>query len=78
MPLSVCVRCEKEMKPEKNGIYVEEHTHLGGPYRIWMAELYKCRSCNIEIVTGFGRIPIANHPEPNYAEEQKRVTHHIR
>lgn len=78
MPKNVCVKCESPMWPEKNGICVEEHIEVGEPYRIWMAELYKCLICGTEIITGFGRIPIANHPEPNYTEEQKRVTHHIR
>lgn len=68
----VCVRCGKFFRPEKNGFVVEEGMPFGsyfpdvgptgwGSYKLWMGDKLKCRSCGVEIVSGFGLAPIAEH-----------------
>lgn len=47
----VCVKCEREMRCEKNGIRV------GGkevPTWVRYGDKFKCPSCGFEIVVGFG------------------------
>ena len=78
MPKQVCVSCESEMWPAKNGVYVEEHIHNGDAFKIWHADLYHCPICGVEVITGFAIKPTAHYLDSNYADEQKRVTHHIR
>lgn len=74
----ICVKCEKEMRPEKNGVYIEEHMNDGSPYKIWHADLWKCPVCGTELICGFAINPTAHHFEDHYSEEQKRVEYHIR
>ncbi len=62
----VCVNCECELRPEKNGIglldfYSPSDEPEPQPYRIWDADLWKCPRCGCEIVIGFGQQPIAEH-----------------
>ena len=62
----VCVKCEVELYPEKNDIRVLDTMPGGSPYKIWCADKWKCPICGIEIVTGFGLGPIAEHYEPGF------------
>jgi len=61
----VCVKCGKFLKIKQNGVSVEEGMPLNdgmwGPYKIWQADLWECRECGIEIISGFGHRPIAEH-----------------
>jgi len=56
----VCVKCQVELTPEKNGVGLLDMASFG-PYKIWEADLWKCPVCNYEIVVGFGRDAIAEH-----------------
>lgn len=58
----VCVKCQIEMRPEKNGVGVLDMADFG-PYALWEADLWKCPSCSYEILTGFGQEPWAYHYE---------------
>jgi predicted RNA-binding Zn-ribbon protein involved in translation (DUF1610 family) len=64
MPKNVCVNCEIELKPETNGVVVaemmKEDTEI---YKLWMADLYKCPQCGVEIVLGFSSNPLMEHFE---------------
>ena len=58
----VCVKCEREFKPETNGVIVAEMFQKNTKiYKLWRADLYKCPVCGVEIVVGFGQYPIAEH-----------------
>lgn len=57
----VCVKCEREMMPERTGVTVEEHTDDGGPYKIWSADLYYCPKCGHQCLVGFADRPLAHH-----------------
>ena len=75
----VCVKCEIELRPEKNGVYVEEHRGHNQPYKIWHADLLACPICDFQIITGFGRNRLAEHYETEkYEKLLPRVNFHIR
>lgn len=63
----VCVACSTFMVPAKNGVLVEECMDDGAPYKLWRADLYECRTCGHEIITGWGARPIAEHYQDTYA-----------
>lgn len=55
--VTVCAKCNQQMKPLKNGVCVEEHASFG-LNRIWMADSYRCEQCGAMVVTGFGLAPL--------------------
>lgn len=65
--------CGRFMRPEKNGVTVEELMEDGAPYRLWDADLWACPECGARIVSGFGREPLAEHYQPNYQEQRERL-----
>ena len=67
----VCVACNRFMRIEKNGVTVEELMDDGSPYKLWDADKYKCPSCGHEVISGFGRQPIAEHYQENYAQTRE-------
>lgn len=69
----VCAPCGVFMRIERNGVTVEEQTEDGEPYKLWDADKYRCPQCGHEIVSGFGREPIAEHYQPTYREQRKRL-----
>jgi len=48
----VCVRCSRDMRPEKNGVVMLEMASFG-PYKLWESDKWKCPSCGFEILIGF-------------------------
>lgn len=66
MKRPICVKCKVQMRPAKTGVDVELMTGAE-PYQIWMGDLFRCPGCNIEIVTGFGGAPVAEHFQQKYA-----------
>ena len=73
----VCVPCQLFYKPKKNGVSIEEGMPRGTvpetwePYKLWQGDLLECHGCGAQIVTGFGRLPLAEHYEPDYATKVK-------
>jgi hypothetical protein len=65
--------CGRIMSVKKNSVSVEELLEDGRPYRLWDADLYACSECGVEVITGFGRLPIAEHYQPNYAATRERL-----
>ena len=64
----VCVQCETDMRPETNDTTVVEMASFG-PYKVWLADVWKCQSCGVEIVAGFGRQPIRDdHYAPDFQQ----------
>ena len=60
------------------GVLVEEHTDDGGPYKIWSADMWRCRYCNNEVISGFAKVPQAHHFDSAYEKIQANVQYHIR
>ncbi len=69
----VCVKCQRFMRIEKNGVTVEEQTEVGEPYKLWDADKYRCPACGFEVISGFGRGPIAEHYQPTYEAQKERL-----
>jgi len=55
----VCVKCEVEMRAEKNGVTVID-TEQDKATQLWGADLWKCPKCGVKIVMGFGDKPWAS------------------
>lgn len=66
----VCLPCRLFYRAKKTGINIEEGRPVGdgtwAPYKLFKADLYACPGCGHEVVSGFGRGPIAEHYEPQY------------
>lgn len=54
MPAPICVKCQVEMRCEKNGQLVND-VRAGQclPSTYWASDLFACPCCGIEIATGF-------------------------
>lgn len=69
MPKIICTTCQTDYKIYKNGIYViEMFLNSPQPYRIWSADLWKCRGCGNEVVNGFGNNPLAEHFQDDFQD----------
>ena len=69
MPKMVCVQCQRELTPLKNGVIVVEMMWSGSvpsPYKLWAADLWKCAKCDTRIVAGFAEHPFAFNHEPGF------------
>ena len=61
----VCVKCNRELHPETNGVGVLDKAD-GRAYELYDADLWKCPGCGMEVVGGFGSGPISAHYEPDF------------
>jgi hypothetical protein len=66
----VCRKCEREFRPEKNDVSVEDLASFGS-YKVWSADLWKCPGCGVEIVLGFGSQPMYLHFQEDYDKKVK-------
>lgn len=71
--MPVLCNCGRFMRVKKNGVTVEELLEDGTPYKLWDADLWDCPECGREIITGFGREPLAEHWQPTYAAHRARL-----
>lgn len=90
MPGPVCVGCRRFYRARRNGVRVleqmPEHARaepgVGAeaswvPYRVWLADLYRCEGCGHEIIVGFGHAPIGEHYRPDFAAQLAAVSHTV-
>ena len=70
MPKMICVKCEVELTCKQNGVGAL-YTFLPDerPCSIYDADLWSCPICGLEIVSGFGAEPIAEH----YRSDMEKV-----
>ena len=67
MPKMVCVKCEVEFQVGKNGVKVLEMMNQNtAPYKLWDADKWKCPVCGVEVIAGFGGMPLVEHYEPDF------------
>lgn len=66
-PYYACVKCKKQMRCEKGGVFVIEMADFG-PYKIWRADVWVCPDCRQETICGFGVAPLAEHYEDRFAK----------
>lgn len=73
MPKPVCVKCQRFLRPLKNGVRVLEKKPINGnnlsppgleapekwvPYKVWQADSWECRGCKTVVVIGYGIKPL--------------------
>jgi hypothetical protein len=76
-----CVKCLRFFRPKKTGLkFIEgmpkHNDALPGtiepdqwePYKLWSGDLWECKGCGAQIISGVGRDPIAEHYEANFKE----------
>jgi hypothetical protein len=70
----VCVQCNRQMRPKKNGY---EFIELAGdrPYKLWSGDLWECQECGQQIVhTDPRQSPLAEHYQPIFDDLSTGVT----
>jgi hypothetical protein len=65
--------CGRIMRVLKNSVTVEELLADGEPYKLWDADLFECIECGTTVITAFGRYPLAEHYQADYAEQRSRL-----
>lgn len=45
------------------------HT-AGNPNKVWLADLWECEGCGVQIVSGFASQPISEHYKPDFKQMQ--------
>jgi hypothetical protein len=70
---SILCGCGRFMRVKQNGVTVEELLEDGAPYKLWDADLFECPECGVEIIAGFGRRPLAEHYQADYAAQRERL-----
>lgn len=75
IPRAVCLTCNREMKPNKNGVNVLAHAGFG-PYYVVQADVWECELCEQLVLLGFGNQPLAEHFHgPRFQNARERVEH---
>jgi hypothetical protein len=85
----VCVTCQRFFQCIKTGYYFIEampapgsprrpepgtaHPEHWQPYKLWVSDLWTCEGCGAQILSGFGREPLAEHYQPDFADMAARV-----
>lgn len=83
----ICTKCQRFYRPAQNGVYVLEQMpkHSGAapgrenaaswtPYKVWIADKWKCEGCGNEIVVGSGPQPLSEHSMTDFAIWRGRTT----
>jgi hypothetical protein len=81
----ICVPCQRFFRPKKNEVYFTEGMEKGGlnraavtgkdgaddwkPYKLWCGDLWECRGCGAQIISGVAHVPIAEHFQQNFSAE---------
>ena len=64
MKRPICVKCETQFQQIKTGIaVVDMFSSPPEPYQIWLADLFECPVCKVQIVSGFADRPLVQHFE---------------
>lgn len=42
-------------------------------YKLWVGDLWECRGCGHQLLSGFGQGPISEHYKPDYQEQRARL-----
>jgi len=61
----ICVNCNREYTPHKNGTLVIEYAEFGA-YKIWSADMWMCPECDHKVIVGFGALAISEHYEKGF------------
>jgi hypothetical protein len=82
----ICVPCQRFFRMTKSGVYFIEGMPIGRdvapgtsepekwqPYKLWVGDRWECEGCGATILSGFGREPIAEHYQPEFAERVRTL-----
>ena len=73
---------------KKQGFYFIEGMPAGGarrprpgnaepdkwkPYKVWVADLWECKGCGQQILSGFGCSPLSEHYKPDFEDVVKQT-----
>ena len=72
MPVMICSACNVKLEAFKNDVYLDETAQFGH-YKLWVGDLYKCPGCGVEIVSGLGKAPIAEHYEERFEQIMEEI-----
>ena len=85
MTKPVCDSCQRFFRIKRTGARCVEGMPIGDrvppgtaapeqwkPYKLWMADLWRCEGCGTEILCGFGRLPISIQHEFDFADKVAR------
>lgn len=71
----VCSKCEVELLIAKSGVAVIEHASFG-PYKLWMADEWRCPNCGATIIAGFGDKAASEHYQPSFVGTLASLAQH--
>lgn len=71
MQLPVCVSCEVEMLPVKNGVVIEYVIESIGSAELVHGDKYQCPTCRNQIVAGIARHSFSSHWQEGYRDTLK-------
>jgi len=89
----ICVSCQRFYRPERNGVRFIESMPKPGvvraapgtsapeqwqPYKLWVADLWKCHGCGHELIMGASRVPMVEHYQPDFKAHCEAERHLIR
>lgn len=90
MPKPACASCQRFLRPLKNGVKVLEgkpvihgtkpgksEDHLWDPYKLWLADLWHCEGCGLEVIVGYGVNPVMQDYCNTAEEMQSAATHRV-
>jgi hypothetical protein len=77
----VCVKCNQQMRPKKNGFEFVELARIASsktdqtPYAIWSGDLWECQECGLQIVyTSPSQQPLTEHYKPDFDDRRRTLT----
>ena len=86
MPKPVCVKCQRFYRPERNGTdWIEMMPIKNGvepgtaepdkwkPYKLWSSDLWECRVCGHQILSGHGHQRFAENFQTDFAVKMTRL-----
>jgi len=62
----ICLTCQREMRVKKNDQRIVTHTAKDQPHQVWSGDAWVCGSCGAHVVTGFGRVPVAESHQESF------------
>jgi hypothetical protein len=82
----ICVPCKRFFRMKRQGIaFIEgmpirpdagigrREEEAWKPYKLWMGDLWVCPDCNATIISGFGRMPVAEQHMDGFKGEVTRL-----
>lgn len=67
----ICAQCHRFFRMSQSGIYFTETFEDGRDYKLWSGDLWECKGCGHEIISGVGMAPISEHYKQDFAETVK-------